>query len=122
MGTFTVPLEVGNQATGEFLPVVALVDTGATYTLLPAGMLAQLAIKSVGKRTFELADQRTTQYDVGEVRMRLNDDESTVLVVFAPEGTPPLLGATVLELFSLGADPVNQRLIPVPSLLKQHFG
>ena len=99
----------------------ASVDTGATYTLLQAGLLAQLAIESVGKRTFELADQRTVQYEIGEVRMRLNDDELTVLVVSAPEGTPPLLGATALGLFGLGVDPVNQRLIPVPSLLKQHL-
>jgi hypothetical protein len=45
-----------------------------------------------------------------------------VIVVFAPEGTPPLLGATALELFSLAADPVDHRLIPVPALLKKSMG
>ena len=29
----------------------------------------------------------------------------------------PLLGALTLEVFSLGIDPVNQRLIPVDSLM-----
>jgi predicted aspartyl protease len=30
MGIFTVPVQIGNQATAEFVPVDALVDTGAT--------------------------------------------------------------------------------------------
>ncbi len=118
MGTFSVEIQIGNQETGEFQQLEALVDTVATYTLLPSEMLNRLGIKSVDQRDFESADQRSVRYDVGEARLRLNGNELTVLVVFAPEGTSPLLGATALELFGLAADPVNQRLIPVPALLK----
>ena len=118
MGTFTVPAQIGNQLTGEFVPIDALVDTGATYTLLPADILARLDITSAGEQDFELADRHHVRYDVGEARLRLNGAELTVLVVFAPEGTSPLLGATALEVFGLAADPVNQRLIPVSALLK----
>ena len=118
MGTFSVPIQIGNQETGEFVPVTALVDTGATYTLLPADMLVGLGIISLGQRDSQLADQRSVRYDVGELRLRLNGDELTALVVFGPEGTSPLLGATTLEIFGPAADPVNQRLIPVPALLK----
>ena len=118
MGTFSAEIQIGNQETGEFLQLEALVDTGSTYTLLPSEILNRLSIKTVGQRDFELADQRIVRYDVGEARLRLNGDELTVLVVFAPEGTSPLLGATALELFGLAADPVNQRLMPVPALLK----
>lgn len=118
MGTFSVEIQIGNQETGEFLRLDALVDTGATYTLLPSEMLNRLGIKAVDQRDFQLADQRSVRYDVGEAKLRLNGNELTVLVVFAPEGTSPLLGATALELFSLAADPVSQVLIPVPALLK----
>ena len=118
MGTFSVPIEIRNQVTGEFLQIDALVDTGATYTLLPSDMLHGLGVESIAQRDFELADHRRVRYDVGEVRLRLNQDELTVLVVFGTEGSDPLLGATALELFGLAADPVNQRLIPVPALLK----
>ena len=118
MGTFSVEIQIGNQETGDFLRLEAPVDTGVTYTLLPAEMLNRLGVNVVDRRDFELADQRTVQYDDGEARLRLNGNELTVLVVFAPEGTSPLLGATALELFGLAADPVNQRLIPVPALLK----
>ena len=118
MGTFSLEIQIGNQETGEFLRLEALVDTESTYTLLPSEVLNRLSIKSVGQRDFELADQRSVRYDVGEARLRLNGSELTVLVVFAPDGTSPLLGATALELFGLATDPVNQRLIPVPALLK----
>ncbi len=118
MGTFSVPIHLRNEATGEFFQLDALVDTGATYTLLSADLLESLGVKVLGQRDFELADNRGVRYDVGEARMRLNGDEMTVLVVFAPEGESPLLGATALELFGLAADPVNKRLVPVPSLLK----
>lgn len=121
MGTFTVPIQIGNQATGEFEQLDALVDTGASYTLLPSQVLVGLGIQTAGGRSFQLADDSIVNYQVGEARLRLQGDELTVLVVFAPEGTSPLLGATALELFGLAADPVNQRLIPVPALLKNHW-
>ena len=118
MGTFSVSIHLRNELTGEFFQLDALVDAGATYTLLSADLLETLGVKVIGQRDFELADNRGVRYDIGEARLRLNGDELTVLVVFAPEGTSPLLGATALELFGLAADPVNQRLIPVPALLK----
>ena len=77
-----------------------------------------MGIKSVGQRDVELADHRSVRYDVREARLRLNWNELTMPVVFAPEGTSPIVGATALELFGVAADPVNQRLIPVPALLK----
>ena len=40
-----------------------------------------------------------------------------VPVVFAEEGSEPLLGAVTLEMFLLGVDPVRQRLVPVRALL-----
>ncbi len=118
MGTFSVSIHLRNEVTSEFVQVEALVDTDATYTMLPADLLETLGVEAIGQRDFELADNRAVRYDVGEARLRLNGDELTVLVVFAPEGTSPLLGATALELFGLAGDPVNQRLIPVPALLK----
>ena len=121
MGTFSVEIQIGNQETREFLQLECLVDTGATYTLLPSDMLNSLGIKSVDQREFELADQRSVRHDVGEARLRVSESELTVSVVFAPEGAPPLIGATALEIFSMVADPVNQCLIPVSALLKSQL-
>jgi predicted aspartyl protease len=74
MGTFTVPIQIGNQATSEFRQMDALVDTGATYTLLPGQMLAELGIQAVDQRAFQLADESIVNYQVGEARLRLRGD------------------------------------------------
>jgi clan AA aspartic protease len=119
LGTFSVPLEVGNLAGGSFVQIDALVDTGATYTVLGGDLLESLGVEPVDRRSFQLADERVVDYDVGEVRLRQEGSEYTVLVVFAPAGTSALLGATALEAFGLSVDPINKRLMPVPALLKR---
>lgn len=118
MGTFTVALQVGDLAGQQFVEVEALVDTGATYTSIPENTLARLGIQIRESRSFELADDRVVEYPVGYASMRLEGREIIALVVFAPEGTGPLLGATTLETAGLTVDPIHRRLVPVPALLK----
>ena len=118
MGTFTVTFQVGNLAGQQFIEVEALVDTGATYTSIPESTLARLGVEKRESRTFELADDRVVEYPVGYASMRLEERDIIALVVFAPEGTAPLLGATTLDTASLAVDPIHQRLVPVPALLK----
>ena len=118
MGTFTVSLQVGDLAGKQFVDVEALVDTSATYTSIPEGILAQLGIDKRESRSFELAEERIVDYPVGYASIRLEEKEIIALVVFAPEGTTSLLGATTLETAGFAVDPIHQRLVPVPALLK----
>jgi clan AA aspartic protease len=119
MGTFTISIQIGDLAGRQFIQVDnVLVDTGTTYSTFPEGMLDQVGIERHGYRRFELADNRIVEYPVGHARIRLQGDELIVLVVFAPNNTDPLLGATALELFSLGVDPINRQLVPIPALMK----
>lgn len=117
MGTFAVPIQLGNLAEGRFVEASALVNAGATYTAFPASVIAQLGVQPEGLRQFRLADNSEVEYRVGQARLRLEGQELIVLVVFAPEDSDPLLGATALEIFGLGVDPIRQRLIPLPALL-----
>ena len=118
MGTFTVSIQVGDLGGQQFVDVEALVDTGATYTSIPGDILSQLGIEVRESRTFELADDRVVEYPVGYASIRLEEREIIALVVFALEGTGPLLGATALETAGFGVDPIHRRLVPVPALLK----
>lgn len=117
MGTFNVSVTVTGP-TGRSTEVEALVDTGATHSLLPRDLLAGLGVEPIDRVSFQLADERTVEYAVGDARLRLDGRERTALVVFGPEGAASLLDATTLELFNLAVDPVSQRLVPVPGLLK----
>ena len=69
--------------------------------------------------SFQLADNRIVEYEVGEARVRLDGRQRTTLVVFGAEEASPLLGATTLQLFNLAADATRERLVTVPALLKQ---
>ena len=118
MGTFTVPLQVGDLARQRVIEVQALVGTGATYTVLPGSLVAELGIEPEETRRFELADDRVVEYPTGQARLGLDGRELIAVVVFVPQDAAPLIGATTLELFGLGVNPVSQQLVPVNALLK----
>lgn len=89
-----------------------MVDTGPTFTRIPSAVLQRLGIEADRERTFILADGSRVRREMAEMHVELNGEQVTTLVVFAPEGTQPLLGAYTLEAFSLAADVTNQRLVP----------
>ena len=121
MGTFSVELEVGNPDREEFVPIEAMVDTGAIYTMLPEDILDSLGIPRLETDIFELADDSLVEYPIGDAVVRLMGRMRTVPVVFARPGNTPLLGATALEIFRLVADPVNQQLLPAPRIRARFF-
>jgi predicted aspartyl protease len=57
------------------------------------------------------------QRQIGQTWIRLEGEEYIAPVVFGDENAHPLLGAVTLEIFRLGIDPVQMRLIPVDGLL-----
>ena len=117
MGTFHVAIQIGDPRVSSFETLEALVDTGASYTWVPASVLRRLGVESTFRFPFLLADGRRIEREMAETRVRLDSRERTTLVVFGDEGTQSLLGAYILEGFGLAPDPVNRRLIPVPGLL-----
>jgi len=118
MGTFSVTIQVGDLAGQNFVDQEALVDTGSSDTVLPRDLVEELGITVVDRFAYSLADETIVEHDVGEARVRLNGRERTTQVVFGPEGITPLLGATTLQLFHLGVDPLQEQLVPVTGLLK----
>ena len=117
MGTFQVTIEIGDPDGQRYETVDALVDSGATYTTMPGSLLRQLGVSPHSKRNFLLADGTRIERDFGQTWVSLQGEQDISPVVFGDEGAMPLLGALTLGVFSLGIDPVNQRLIPVDSLM-----
>ena len=117
MGTFQVEIGIGDPQGQRYEYIDALVDSGSTYNILPASMLRRLGIEIQSCGTFRLADGRRVERDLGQTRVRINGQEATAPVIFGDEATQPLLGAVTLEIFGLGIDPVDMRLIPVDGLM-----
>ncbi len=93
-----------------------LVDSGATDTMVPASELARLGITPVGTKIYELADGTRHEYSYGFARVELMGMPAVEHVIFAPEGTEPLLGVTVLEHLGLVIDPVTHSLKRLPAI------
>ena len=119
MGTFITSIEVGDPDGRRWQQVDVLVDSGATFTMLPRSLLENLDVRAQDKAPFELADGRSVELEVGETSVRIGHRVRTTLVIFADNGVQPLLGAYTLEAFLLAVDPVNRRLVPVSGLLKK---
>ena len=121
MGTISVPIQVAASPSGGYVSMDALVDTGATYSMIPSDVLAELGVVVEETRSFEIADGSEVEFQSGEASVRVEGKRVTAVVVFAPEGTALLLGATTLEMASLGVDPIRKVLVPVSGLLKGWF-
>lgn len=117
MGTFRVEIEVGDSAGQKFLPIEAIADTGATYTVVPTSVLQQLGVTPHRKISVVLADGRRSEWDLGRAWVRVNGQAEPSLVIFGADRQDPILGAYTLGGLRLAVDPVNRRLIEVPGLL-----
>ena len=93
-----------------------LVDSGATYSVLPKEDLEKLNIKPDTTQTFVLANGQEIKKPVGEARFSWKDTERTAPVVFGDKGVS-VLGATTLEAMGLILDPLNRRLMKLPMIL-----
>ncbi|MYC37730.1 MAG: Retroviral aspartyl protease [Chloroflexi bacterium] len=116
MGTFTVSLTVGNLETGATETVNALVDTGATYSMIPASVLERIGITPTRSRRLRIASGERVERQTALAFFETEGYEGEARVVFGPEGLY-LLGATALEDMLLVVDPVSKRLVPEESLL-----
>ncbi len=117
MGTFDVAIDIGDPSGQRFEPLQALVDTGATYTVVPAPILERLGVQRHARDRFVLADGRGVDLDFGQTWVRVDDRTVITLVVFGEPDSRTLLGAYTLEGVRLAPDPVRRRLVPVAALL-----
>ena len=94
-----------------------LVDSGATYTLLPEK--SWKAIGLIPKRTvvFTLADGTTVERKVSECHIALPEGEGHTPVVLGEPGDEALLGVVTLEILGLILNPFTRELHPMRMLL-----
>ena len=112
VGTFRVDFTIRNRVDGRERTLNGLVDTGASYTVIPADILDELGINRERTRTFSLADGSQLELAIGWTEMELLGETASVYVIFGADSRKVLLGAMALEAFALAADAKNHRLIP----------
>ena len=111
VGTFRVDFTIRNRSTGLARSLNGLVDTGASYTVIPEIVLDELGIERDERELFSLADGSVQELAIGWADMELQGRIRPVYVVFGTDRRKILLGAMALEAFALAADAKNHRLI-----------
>lgn len=112
VGTFSADFVLWNADQTAARSLNGLVDTGASYTMIPASILEDLGIERKRTTTFDLADGSRRSYALGYAEMELAGQRDLVHIIFGPENTRILIGAFTLEVFGLAADAKYRRLIP----------
>ena len=113
MGTFNVTIQIGNLGGEHFEDVEVMVDTGATTTVIPRGILAGLGIRPTQRDTFEYANGQKVELDLAQANARVEGRETITWVIFGEDGMAALLGAYTLAGAFLGVDSYNRTLVPV---------
>lgn len=89
-------------------------DTGAAYSQLPATLLLDLGWSPTQTpRITILADGTETTVELGEVKVRYDNEDLIRLFVFGEDDCLPLMGSDTMQGFGLGVDPVHHTLIDV---------
>ena len=118
MGLFKVRVRVFNLKEEQRAKDVELVvDTGATYPVVPRGLADDLGIHPSERRIFTLADGTRLSRDVGWAGLSYDGRSTPSLVVLGEADDVPLLGAFALEGLGFEVDPVAKTLRPATQFL-----
>ena len=95
-----------------------LVDSGATYTLLPEPVWRKIGLSPKREHVFVLADGRTVTRKVSECYIVLPQGEGhTPVILGEPGDDEALLGVVTLEILGLVFNPFRRTLEPMRMLL-----
>ena len=103
--------------TGKEARVRFLVDSGATYTLLPEKVWKEIELVPKRTVTFTLADGTTVERKVSECHISLPQGEGHTPVILGEPGDEALLGVVTLEILGLILNPFTRELQPMRMLL-----
>ena len=103
--------------TGKEENVRFLIDSGATYSLLPKPVWKAIELEPKRNLSFALADGTTVERAVSEALLTLPQGEAHTPVILGEEGDESLLGVVTLEIFGLVFNPFDRTLRPMRMLL-----
>lgn len=102
---------------GKQSEVKFLVDSGATYSVLPQNVWQAIGLEPKRKMTFTLADGTMIERSISEVFLKLPQGEAHTPVVLGENGDHALLGVVTLEILGLVFNPFDRTLQPMRMLM-----
>lgn len=108
---------VARGPNGKEAPVRFLVDSGATYSLLPSLVWEALGLEPTREMTFTLADGTMVERRISACYVVLPQGETHTPVILGEPGDEALLGVVTLEELGLVLNPFNRTLQPMRLML-----
>ena len=90
-----------------------LVDSGATYSLLPHSVWTSLGLSPKRQMEFTLADGSTVRRGIGECHLTLPQGDGHTPVILGEPEDQALLGVVTLEELGLRFTPFSRTLQPM---------
>jgi clan AA aspartic protease len=90
-----------------------LVDSGASYSLLPLKVWKALGLEAKRTASFTLADGTKIEREISECHLTLPQGDGHTPVILGEEDDAPLLGVVTLEILGLVLNPFNRTLKPM---------
>jgi clan AA aspartic protease len=109
VGHVWVRARVGDESGSKSAEVEALVDTGATLTVIPRRIAEELGLRVTGRTEVETAAGRI-MLERTRVRLELEGREELVPALISDVIDKVLIGVTALEVLGLQVDPLTGRL------------
>jgi clan AA aspartic protease len=94
-----------------------LIDSGATYSLLPLNVWKQIGLEPKRSLQFTLVDGTVIKRDVSECYINLLQGEGHTPVILGEDSDEALLGVVTFEILGLVFDPFRRTLQPMKMLL-----
>lgn len=95
---------------GKTQELVALVDTGATFTKIPKALALSLGLVPEYEAEVELSDGNRIKRALALAEVEIEGVRRPVLVALGEEGETPLIGYTTLEVLGFKVNPVTGKL------------
>ena len=102
---------------GKEHPVRFLVDSGATYSLLPQSVWEAIGLEPKRRMSFALADGTPVERHVSECYVLLPQGDGHTPVILGQGDDEALLGVVTLEILGLVFHPFNRTLQPMKGML-----
>lgn len=98
------------------IEVDAVIDTNATMLVLPKNLVKNLGLKKVRDVKVKYANNKTESKSIyGVATIEIKGRIGNFDVLAEEEGSQPLVGQVVLEIFDLVIDPRSRKIIPNPN-------
>ncbi len=120
MGLTTVVARVGKGKRSQRLRL--LVDSGASFSLLPEKVWKRLRLKPLDRVTLVLANGTEIERPLSEVWFEYRGAGRTSPGILGTGGDEALLGAVTLETMGLMLNPLSRELLPMKLKLARQGG